>query len=97
MMGPSRGAVYKMLHNARKKMKHAIEEKDFNIEQLMELFNCQEKLDAFAEQVLAGKDLGEAVPLVHAHLQMCGECRGEFEALLETLNAQKRMKGVNNP
>ena len=51
---------------------------------------CQEELDAFAEQVLAGKDPAEAIPLVHAHLQMCGECREEFEALLEALNAHEK-------
>ena len=38
-MGTSRGAVYKMIHDARKKMKQSIEEKGFNIEELMELFN----------------------------------------------------------
>jgi hypothetical protein len=46
---------------------------------------CQEALDLFAEQVLAGKNPEEAIPLVQDHITKCGDCREEFEALLTAL------------
>lgn len=48
---------------------------------------CFERLDRFAELTLAGKDAAEAFPLVADHLAGCGDCREEFEALLEALRA----------
>jgi uncharacterized protein with PIN domain len=48
---------------------------------------CFEKLDRFVEMELAGKDVPEAMPLVQDHLQRCGNCREEFEALLTALRA----------
>jgi len=46
---------------------------------------CFEQLDRFAETVLAGKNAAEAMPLVQDHLNRCGDCREEFEALLAAL------------
>jgi hypothetical protein len=46
---------------------------------------CFEQLDRFAETVLAGKNAAEAMPLVQDHLNRCGDCREEFEALLTAL------------
>ena len=46
---------------------------------------CFEQLDRFAEAVLAGKNAAEAMPLVQDHLNRCGDCREEFEALLTAL------------
>lgn len=46
---------------------------------------CFEKLDKFAEMELAGKSPGKAMPLVQDHLNKCGDCREEYEALLEAL------------
>ena len=46
---------------------------------------CFELLDRFAETVLVGKSPAEAMPLVQDHLEHCGDCREEFEALLATL------------
>jgi hypothetical protein len=46
---------------------------------------CFEKLDRFVEMTLAGKNAAEAMPLVQDHLNRCGGCREEFEALLEAL------------
>lgn len=43
---------------------------------------CFEQIDAFAELVLAGKPADEAMPLVAHHLEVCTDCRAEFEALL---------------
>jgi hypothetical protein len=48
---------------------------------------CFEQVDRFAELVLVGKDAAEAMPLVQDHLDRCGCCREEFEALLMALEA----------
>jgi len=48
---------------------------------------CLDQLDHFAETVLAGKNAAEAMPLVQDHLNRCGDCREEFEALLAALRA----------
>lgn len=48
---------------------------------------CFEQLDRFVDMVLAGKDAAEAMPLVQDHLDRCGDCREEFEALLAALRA----------
>ena len=48
---------------------------------------CLEQMDRFAEMVLTGKNVTEALPLVEDHLQRCVDCREEFEALLAALRA----------
>lgn len=48
---------------------------------------CFEQIDQFVEMELAGKDAAEAMPLVQDHLDRCGNCREEFEALLAALKA----------
>ena len=48
---------------------------------------CFEQVDLFAELKLQGKDAAEAMPLVRDHLNRCGGCREEFEALLDCLRA----------
>ena len=48
---------------------------------------CFEQVDRFAELKLLGKDAAEAMPLVQDHLDRCGGCREEFEALLNCLQA----------
>ena len=48
---------------------------------------CFNEVDRFAELQLAGKDPVEAMPLVQQHLDRCGNCRDESEALLEALRA----------
>jgi hypothetical protein len=50
--------------------------------------DCFAQLDRFAELVLAGKNAAEAMPLVQDHLDRCGDCREEFEALLRALRAE---------
>lgn len=49
---------------------------------------CYEQLDRFADLHLAGKNASEAMPLVQDHLDRCGDCREEFEALLAALKAE---------
>lgn len=48
-----------------------------------------ELLDLFAEMISRGEDAATLMPLVQHHLQMCPECREEYEALLRTLEATK--------
>ncbi len=39
-------------------------------------------LDEFTEAIAQGKDISKLMPLVQQHLEMCPDCREEFEALL---------------
>jgi hypothetical protein len=48
---------------------------------------CFEKLDRFAEYVLAGKSAEEAMRVVKDHLDRSHKYRKEFEALLEVPRA----------
>ena len=48
---------------------------------------CFEQVDRFVEMKLAGKNAAQAMPLVQDHLDRCGNCREEFEALLAALRA----------
>jgi hypothetical protein len=46
---------------------------------------CEETymlLDVFADRVRRGEDVATLMQLVHHHLQVCPDCREEFEALL---------------
>jgi hypothetical protein len=43
---------------------------------------CFAQMDQFVDMVLEGKNAAEAMPLVQDHLDRCGDCREEFEALL---------------
>lgn len=44
-------------------------------------------LDVFADRVRQGEDVATLMPLVHHHLQMCPDCREEFDALLRAVDA----------
>ena len=44
-------------------------------------------LDQFAEMVMRGEDAALLMPLVQHHLEMCGDCHEEFEALVRILRA----------
>ena len=46
-------------------------------------------LDQFAEAVLRGEDVAGLMPLVQRHLDMCPDCREEFEALMRILRASR--------
>jgi len=46
-------------------------------------------LDQFAEAVLRGEDAARLMPLVQRHLDMCPDCREEFEALMRILRASR--------
>jgi hypothetical protein len=44
-------------------------------------------LDQFTEIVYRGEDAKELMPLVEHHIEICPDCREEFEALLRILQA----------
>lgn len=46
---------------------------------------CFAELDRFVEMELAGLDAASAMPLVQDHLEKCGDCREEYQALLDAL------------
>ena len=48
---------------------------------------CFEQLDRFVEMKLSGLNAAQAMPLVQEHVEICGECREEFEVLLAALRA----------
>jgi hypothetical protein len=50
--------------------------------------DAYEALDQFAEMVDRGEDPSTIMPQVQKHLDMCGGCREEFEALLRILKAR---------
>ena len=47
-----------------------------------------EVIDQYAEAMLRGDDVQKLQPLVHHHLQMCHECKEEFEMLLEMMQVE---------
>jgi hypothetical protein len=61
------------------------------IEQTQDVeFSCDDVhrvLDQFAEAFIRGEDVGKLMPLVQRRLDMCPDCREEFEALLRVLRA----------
>ena len=50
-----------------------------------ELPHCLEAMAEFAENQLEGKTVPESLKTIKDHLELCGECREEFEALLTAL------------
>jgi uncharacterized circularly permuted ATP-grasp superfamily protein len=57
----------------------------------IEEYTCDqvyELLDQFTELVHRQEDAARLMPLVQHHLDMCGDCREEFEALLRILQSQ---------
>ena len=44
-------------------------------------------LDVFADKVSRGEDAASLMPLVQHHLEMCPDCREEFEALVKSMQA----------
>ena len=45
-------------------------------------------LAEFAELHQRGEDVKHLMPLVHQHLEMCPDCRDEYEALMAVLQAE---------
>jgi len=49
--------------------------------------HCYDELDQFVELELSGKNAADVMPLVQEHLDLCGACREEYQALLDALKA----------
>jgi hypothetical protein len=52
--------------------------------------SCDEvfaKLDEYTEMALKGEEVAHLMPLVKQHLDMCPDCREEYEALVQILTA----------
>jgi hypothetical protein len=64
---------------------------------------CFERLDRFVEMKLSGLNAAQAMPLVQEHVEICGECREEFEALLArpcgrpAIGDARRAVGLSTP
>lgn len=56
-------------------------------EQELDCDECFELMDRFVEIELAGKTADEALPLVRDHLDRCGACKEEYEALITVLQS----------
>lgn len=53
-------------------------------------FSCDDVyhlLDQYSEAVVQGKNAEQLMPLVEHHINICPDCREEFEALLRVLQA----------
>ena len=48
---------------------------------------CLALVAEFAERRLAGKSISEGLRAVERHLDVCSECREEYEALMRVLEA----------
>ncbi len=48
---------------------------------------CWDHVAELAERTIAGKPIPQAIAAVQQHLEDCGECRQEYEALLSALQA----------
>ena len=46
-----------------------------------------ELLDQYSEMAIRGEDVASLLPLVHYHMDMCPDCREEYEALTRILQA----------
>ena len=46
-------------------------------------------MDECAEAALRGEDVAALMPLFQRHLDMCGDCREEYEGLLRSLSAEQ--------
>ncbi|MDQ3302225.1 MAG: hypothetical protein M3518_02600 [Actinomycetota bacterium] len=62
---------------------------DMTSEEELACDECFEELDRFVEMELAGLDAAAAMPLVQDHLDKCGDCREEYQALLRALRAEQ--------
>lgn len=44
-------------------------------------------LDQFTEMAARGEDVASLMPMVQQHLEMCGDCREEYQALMNVITA----------
>ena len=66
------GALFKMLSLTRSEEPNCDE--------------CLNKLAEFAELEMQGKPTPEALEAIEHHLELCGECREEYDALMAAIS-----------
>jgi hypothetical protein len=64
------------------KMIESTQEEELSCDDVFEL------LDVYAEMAQHGEDMAKLLPLVKHHLEMCPDCREEYEALMRILDKQ---------
>jgi len=74
----------KLTQEIIKKMMHSIQ---LTREQELTCGACFDEVDRFVELELSGKNAAEAMPLVQEHLERCGNCKEEYEALMDAIKA----------
>jgi hypothetical protein len=50
-------------------------------------------IDQFAEMKMRGEDPTRFMSFIQQHLDMCPDCREEYEALLEALRIDRQLQG----
>lgn len=89
MMGKVGSLVAKISSRKRRIRTEAIEKAMVHVHHTQtEEYSCDDAykvLDVYAEIVARGDDPSELMPLVKLHLEICDNCREEFEALLVVL------------
>lgn len=48
-----------------------------------------ERLNEYADMFVRGEDVSRILPAVHRHIEMCKDCREEFQALLRAIQAKR--------
>lgn len=70
---------------SRQEMKSLLRLIDVTHEYEINCEECLAKVNEFAECHVQGKVVSEGLQTVEQHLALCGECREEYQLLLETL------------
>jgi hypothetical protein len=53
-------------------------------------------LDQFAEMIKNGEDAAQWLPLVQSHLDMCPDCREEYETLVQMMDNSSDIENQHN-
>ena len=68
-------------------LKHIVRAVIFTYDNEITCSECFMLIDRYVDLELEGKSAAEAYPLVKAHLDICRDCREEYQALLDALGA----------
>ncbi len=85
------------MQNPLKPLKHLVQMLGQTAEVEYTCEDAHRLLDEYVECVLRGEDVSKLMPLVHKHLQMCPDCREEYEALLRIMQANPPPRPVQRP